>query len=551
MLLAVILLLGSILFPTKAEAALFCPEGPEIFGEGYCIYDMTDGKILAGHHATSQYYPASITKVLTALIVLEHVEDLNQPLTFSHDAVTNITSDSSTLNPKAKEGEVMTVHDALYGLMLASGNECANALAEHVSGSVENFAVLMNEKAAEIGCVNSHFVNPHGLQDINHYTCPYDMTLIFAEALKNPTFVTIDSTPEYVIGATNLTAARKVLMGHAMINGTIPYEGVFAGKTGRTPYAGRTLLTAFERNGHKYSVCLMKSNDQDFYLDAQILLDYICDRQEGEVIAWTECKKKVWTLGNVNARDLPSVHSHVLYTAKKGTPLEMLEVSNMDFARVTDGEKTFYMSKYYLIDADPVKNAAAYEQAEKDLGNRNRGIETEEHWPVPTAEEPEAGETIAVGPVKPDETGSEPEGTGVHNEDPTEKPEDVTGQDPSKADPAKSEPSKEDPSKPEKVTGEAGKDQSEDESASAQPAESKEENTKPEKEKDGPGLMDYLKKITPMGYAVLAVIAAIVIGAVASLIAHIRREQRRKRLRSIRHDLMVRSAKSSKHSPKV
>lgn len=248
----------------------------DVSADAYVLIDVTNDRFVADKDMLTTYRPASTTKILTALIVLEEVDDLEDTLTFSHTAtVTNLTKDSSTLTPKAQEGEEMTVKDALYGMMLCSGNECANALAEYVAGSNDAFALLMNEKAKEIGCRNSHFTNPSGLDDDDHYTCAYDLALIFLAAMQNDTFMEIDSTAKYTIPATNLcTTDRECEMGHKMINGKYSYAGVVAGKTGQTELAKRVLVTLCDRGGTELLCVIMHAEETDFYDDTATLLTY-------------------------------------------------------------------------------------------------------------------------------------------------------------------------------------------------------------------------------------------------------------------------------------
>ncbi len=150
------------------------------------------GTILWGQNIHNQYFPASITKVMTALLVIENCK-LDDTVTFSHDAVFNVESGSS--NAGINEGDQLSVKDCLYALLLKSANESANALAEHVAGSREAFADMMNARAKELGCKNTHFANPSGLNNPEHYTSPYDMALIARAAFNNPIFEEIDSPP--------------------------------------------------------------------------------------------------------------------------------------------------------------------------------------------------------------------------------------------------------------------------------------------------------------------------------------------------------------------
>lgn len=370
----------------QSEAAIYYEEGPEIYGISYCAIDLDTGEIMFAKNATKSLCPASITKVLTALVVLENVDDLDSTLTFSENAVTSITSNSSTLHPVAAAGEKMSVRDVLYGLLLCSGNECANALAEYVAGSNEAFADMMNEKAQEIGVVNSHFANPHGLYDENHYTCAYDIALIYAEAMKNEEFAKIDSTATYTIGATNKNDARTCTMGHKMVNGELPYEGVFAGKTGRTVEAGRTLLTAAEHNGRRFVVSLMHSTDDAFYEDAQTLLDYayaqIDGKIEGEWV-WqgTEEPETVTATGNVNIRELPTVHSFAQGTLKEGEEVVRTGYVN-NWSRILWNDRVLYVNSAYLSplvgNTQEPKNDAAETTAESVTETEKATEETNE-----------------------------------------------------------------------------------------------------------------------------------------------------------------------------
>ena len=170
LLLSIFLILG--LFPVPAYAAPDWPSNISIEADGGIVMDADSGAVLFGKNIHQTYYPASITKVLTALVVLENC-DLNEEVTYSYDAVYNVESGSS--NAGLDEGDVLTVEESLYAMLIQSANESANALAEHVAGSREAFAEMMNEKAAELGCQDSHFANPSGLNDENHYTSAYDM----------------------------------------------------------------------------------------------------------------------------------------------------------------------------------------------------------------------------------------------------------------------------------------------------------------------------------------------------------------------------------------
>ena len=256
------------LFPAAAYAAPDWPADVAIEADGGIVMDADSGAVLFGKNLHETYYPASITKVLTALIVLEHCS-LDEEVTFSYDAVYNVESGSS--NAGIDEGDVLTVRDCLYALLLQSANEAANALAEHVSGSREAFAELMNETAASLGCQDSHFANPSGLNDENHYTSAYDMALICRAAIQNPMFLEIDGARYYDLPPTrNYPEGSTVYAHHAMLlpSRSQYYEGAFGGKTGYTKQAGRTLVSSAEKEGLEVFAVTFRMGD-DFAFHAQ------------------------------------------------------------------------------------------------------------------------------------------------------------------------------------------------------------------------------------------------------------------------------------------
>lgn len=245
---------------------------PTVAAEGAVLLNAATGEVLYGKNQDQQFYPASITKVMTALLVLEHC-NLNDVVTFSESATTNLESGAVALGVSA--GDQLTVEQCLYGLLLKSANEIGNGLAEHVSGSVSSFADLMNAKAKELGCKNTHFANPHGLNNENHKTTPYDMALILRAAVANDTFRKIDTTTSYEFPAIKNAAAHTITMGHKMMYTTDSryYAGIIGGKTGYTSKAGNTLVTAVERDGVRLIAVVMKASGTH-YTDTKAMLDY-------------------------------------------------------------------------------------------------------------------------------------------------------------------------------------------------------------------------------------------------------------------------------------
>ncbi len=246
---------------------------PVVSSEGAVLMDGASGKVLFSKNGNTRYYPASITKLMTALLVAENCS-LDDKVTFSASATTNLESGAVSIG--MVEGDTMTVRQCLYALLLKSANEVGNALAEHVSGSVQAFADRMNEKAAKLGCTNTHFTNPHGLNDPEHYTTPKDMALIARAAFQNEVVKTVASTRTYSLPATKKNpSGLTVTMGHKMLNPNDSryYEGVIGGKTGYTSKAGNTLVTAAERDGVRMIAVVMKSRSTH-YVDTKTMLDY-------------------------------------------------------------------------------------------------------------------------------------------------------------------------------------------------------------------------------------------------------------------------------------
>ena len=247
-------------------------EDASVTAEAAAAFGIDSKQVIFQKNPFERLYPASITKVMTALVVLEHY-NLNETVTFSETATTNLESGAVALGVSA--GDQLTVEQSLYGLLLKSANEIGNGLAEHVSGSVSAFADLMNAKAKELGCKNTHFANPHGLNNENHKTTPYDMALILRAAVANDTFRKIDTTTSYQFPAIKNAAARTITMGHKMMYKTDSryYEGIIGGKTGYTSKAGNTLVTAVERDGVRLIAVVMKAKGTH-YTDTRAMLDY-------------------------------------------------------------------------------------------------------------------------------------------------------------------------------------------------------------------------------------------------------------------------------------
>jgi len=259
----------------SAKADEAWPTGPEIQADGAIVIDADTGNILYEKNSFEQFYPASTTKILTTLVALENGR-LDDVLTVSYAADNYVSKTSSRMG--LTEGEQVTVEQALYGIMLESGNEATYAVGEHVGKSIAGFIKLMNKKAKALGCEHSHFANSHGLHDDDHYTCCYDMALIAKAAYGNEEFMKITGTAFYNMPATNKHDAKILTNHHWFLNGTQKYEYAVGGKTGATNQAGYALVTYGRKDGKNLiSVVMHAPTWAAVYSDTRLLLDYCFD----------------------------------------------------------------------------------------------------------------------------------------------------------------------------------------------------------------------------------------------------------------------------------
>ena len=258
------------------KAADYWPDAPETLSPGVILMEESTGTILYEKNSDEAHYPASITKIMTTLLALEN-GNLSDMVTFSDDAINNTEGSGIARD----YGEQMTLEQCLYGVMLESANECAYAVAEHVGGTVENFVDMMNAKAKELGCTNTHFANPHGLQDENHYTTAHDMALIAQAAYQNETFRIIIGTKMYTIPPTNKHAEETVLRNHHDMlctyhnaNRKYLYPYCVGGKTGYTATANSTLVTYAEKDGMTLICVVMNTQSPNQFIDTVNFFDY-------------------------------------------------------------------------------------------------------------------------------------------------------------------------------------------------------------------------------------------------------------------------------------
>lgn len=268
-------LFSTLLLPLTAVPALADSAGPTLISESAVLMDADTGQILFEKNMDVQKYPASITKIMTTLLAVENAQ-MSDVITMSYDAVHSIGSDASHI--ALTDGEQITMEQALYATMLPSANDAANGVAEAVGGSIENFAGMMNERAAQLGATHTSFHNANGLPDETHLTTAHDMALITREAIQNPLFMKFFSTVQYEIPPTNKQKDTRYLWSlHDMLKPNTEFydETVIGGKTGYTEDARHTMVTVARKNGRTLIAVVMKSpKSDDKYTDTIALFDY-------------------------------------------------------------------------------------------------------------------------------------------------------------------------------------------------------------------------------------------------------------------------------------
>ncbi len=353
LLLSVLLVTGILPQQVKAEGGW--PQGPDVSpSEGAFMMEMDTGTVLYDKNATEAMYPASITKVMTVLVALEN-STMDEIVTFSADAVFKNEGDTSHISRDL--GEEMTMEQCLYAVMLESANECAYAVAEHVGTKIgtgyASFIEKMNEKAKELGCVNTHFSNPNGLHADDHWTCPHDMGLIGAAAYKNENFRIICGTRRYVIPPTNKHADPTPLnQHHAMISdrSTIKYlyEHAKGGKTGFTDQARNTLITFAEKDGMKLVCVIMKSSNPLHYQNTTDLFEWGFNNFQKLNIAENEqsiSEEKLKDMGILNTnQEFVSLSKNASIVLPNGVAFSEAQISRED--NNSYGSKTLARLKY-------------------------------------------------------------------------------------------------------------------------------------------------------------------------------------------------------------
>lgn len=309
---------------------------PIINAESGILMDLNTGQILYAKNINEKLAPASTTKILTALITLEKCK----------------LDDKVIVGPKPPfedgskiyliEGEEITVKDLLYAMMLESANDAALALAEYISGSKEEFAKLMNKKAAELGAKNSNFVNPNGLYEENHYTTAYDLAIIGKTAMENTIFKEIVATGYYEIKPTNKQSETRYIYNiNRLVRGTkYKYEGADGIKTGYTTKAKNTIVASATRGNRKLIAVQLKSTN-DLYEDTIKLLDYGFNAFKSEKIVDSNSLHSTIKIKGTNKSIsvFPESDFYVSVPVNGSPEFSTNIITSKDFKKIEKGEK--------------------------------------------------------------------------------------------------------------------------------------------------------------------------------------------------------------------
>lgn len=261
-----------VVYADQTEPATW-PQAPDIYGTSAILMDADTGAVLYAQNPNERLYPASITKIITGLLAIENL-NLEDTITYTDDILNSLPGDAAKLG--LLPGETASVRDTLYALLLRSANEAAVALSLKIAGSEQAFGTMMTERAKAAGALDTNFSNSTGLHDVSHYTTAYDMAMITKSAMENTEFSTIWSAPNYTLNPTNVSEAYRIWNRHPLLVSTSEYYYPYAigGKTGYTDEAGRTLVTAAEKDGLTLICVIMKSDEAHIFTDTMSLFEY-------------------------------------------------------------------------------------------------------------------------------------------------------------------------------------------------------------------------------------------------------------------------------------
>lgn len=332
------------------ETVSVADAAPELSAAAAILMDTETGDIYYEQSIDEQRAPASTTKIMTALLVIEAIENgqftLDDSVAAYDDCQQGMDEDSSNASPIIEPGEILSVRDLLYCAMLVSANEACNILAEYTAGSISDFVTMMNEKATELGCTNTHFANPSGLEDSDHYSSARDMALIAREAVTHDSFVALCSSSSYTVDATNINDSRSLTNTNKFVDPDSSYYNadVYGIKTGYLEVAGGCLVTAIEKDDIGIIAVILGDvvdDDGDYrYSDTAALFTWLYDNfSYRQVLSSTDSVIKVpvtlATSDTISGRpdesitvllpndfDMDSLeYEYIIYSERDATPL--------------------------------------------------------------------------------------------------------------------------------------------------------------------------------------------------------------------------------------
>lgn len=369
-----VLIFSIIIFLMLGNVKAFSYPKPNLTAEGAVLIDLNSGQILYSKNINNKYAPASTTKIMTALITLEKCQ-LNDIVTVGKNPP---YEDGSKIY--LYEGEQVTVEQLLYAMMLESANDAALALAEYIGGSKEGFAKMMNDKAAELGCKNTHFTNPNGLYDVNHYTSSYDLALITKKAMENPTFRMFVSTKSYNMAPTNKQSQTRYFHNHnkMLTTKTYGYPGIDGVKTGYTIQAKHSFVGSINRNGMQLAVIIMKG-DKAGYDDAKKLFDYGLNTFITKKIIDKNTEISNINAGSVTIPVYPENDLYVTLPRDKAIIPDKKVVLEKSFNKIVKGQELGYIEVTAGSNIDvkvPLVSGKDYSNMVYNLKSNSNGIYT-------------------------------------------------------------------------------------------------------------------------------------------------------------------------------
>lgn len=332
-----ILISAGLLLTLNTPGVLAASEPPTASAKGVVVLNAQTGEVLYDKNKDTAYAPASPTKLMTALLTLENC-NLDEKVTVGEVPPT-IEGSKIYIDT----GEILTVRELLYSLIMVSANDCAAALAEHMGGNIEGFAKMMNDRAKKLGCKNTNFTNPHGLYEANHKTTAYDLALIENELLKNPTYLEISKTKSMLLQPTNKFKEKRPLWNDNRLvqsGDDYYYKYCLAGKTGYTDEALHSYVGSARKDNETFVVAFLRDQDKTYFGDSRNFFDWAFNNFET-----VKCFTKNSEVTNYTTSDgtkIPILASNDAYYTKDKTlneePVISYDINKIDKCTILSGQ---------------------------------------------------------------------------------------------------------------------------------------------------------------------------------------------------------------------